>query len=159
MVTGELKGQIDRIWAGRAYQDLRWSRFENLDPKAMFEIVGQHVFPFLRTLGGEGSTDGTHKRDARFTSPNPGLLRRVVDGLDDVPMTGRDAEGDVDEYMLGKIASAGQSGQFRTPRHIIGLMVEMMAPGPADTICDPACGTCGLLAAAGEHVRRERPRS
>lgn len=142
---------------GRPYEQLRWSRFKNLDPREMHEIVGEHVFPFLRTLGGEGSTYGTHMRDARFTIPNAGLLRKVVDGLDDIPMTGRDTKGDVYEYMLGKIATAGRNGQFRTPRHIIELMVEMMAPQPGDTICDPACGTCGFLVAAGEHVRREHP--
>ena len=73
--------------------------------------------------------------------------------IDDVPMDDRDTKGDLYEYMLGKIASAGQNGQFRTPRHIIKLMVDMMAPTPEDTICDPACGTAGFLVAAAEYLR------
>jgi type I restriction enzyme M protein len=81
----------------------------------------------------------------------------VVDLLGDVPMEDRDTKGDIYEYMLGKIATAGQNGQFRTPRHIIRLMVEMMAPQPNDIICDPACGTAGFLVAAGEHLRERHP--
>ena len=96
-------------------------------------------------------------KDARFTIPTPGLLAKVVDLLDEVPMADRDTKGDLYEYMLGKIAAAGQNGQFRTPRHIIQLMVEMTAPTPTDTICDPACGTAGFLVAAGEYLRRDYP--
>jgi type I restriction enzyme M protein len=137
----------------RPYEDLRWSRLKHLEPKAMYTVVGEHVFPFLRTLGGDGSTYAQHMRDARFTIPTAALLARVVDMLDQVPMEDRDTKGDLYEYMLGKIATAGQNGQFRTPRHIIRLMVELTAPGPTDVICDPACGTAGFLVAAGEHVR------
>jgi type I restriction enzyme M protein len=132
---------------GRAFDDLRWSRFKNVAPAEMFMIVGEHAFPFLRTLGGEGSTYATHMKDARFTIPNAGLLQKVVDLLDGVRMDDRDTKGDVYEYMLGKIASAGQNGQFRTPRHIIKLMVEMTEPRADDLICDPASGTCGFLVA------------
>ena len=81
----------------------------------------------------------------------------MVDLLDGVPVEDRDTKGDIYEYMLGKIASAGQNGQFRTPRHIIRLMVEMTAPGPKDIICDPACGTAGFLVAAGEYLRQHHP--
>lgn len=142
---------------GRAYDDLRWSRFKNIAPAEMYSIVGEHAFPFLRTLGGEGSTYATHMRDARFTIPNAGLLQKVVDLLDGVQMDDRDTKGDVYEYMLGKIATAGQNGQFRTPRHIIKLMVEMTEPRADDLICDPASGTCGFLVAAGEYLRDHRP--
>ncbi|MDX6707091.1 MAG: type restriction enzyme protein [Solirubrobacteraceae bacterium] len=142
---------------GRAYSDLRWSRFKDRDPAELFAIVGERVFPFLREIGGDGSTYSHHMRDARFTIPTPALLTKVVDLLDDLPMEGRDTKGDVYEYMLSKIASAGQNGQFRTPRHIIALMVEMQAPQPADEICDPACGTAGFLVASGEYVRRTHP--
>jgi len=114
--------------------------------------VDQHVFPFLRTLGGNGSTYAHHMKDARFTIPSPARLAKVVDLLDQVPMADRDTKGDLYEYMLGKIASAGQNGQFRTPRHIIKLMVEMTAPTPKDVICDPACGTAGFLITASEHL-------
>ncbi|HUR18702.1 MAG TPA: class I SAM-dependent DNA methyltransferase [Acidimicrobiales bacterium] len=142
---------------GRPYADLRWSWFKHLAPAEMNEVVGDHVFPFLRTLGGEGSTYATHMKDARYTIPSAALLRKAVDGLDEIPMVDRDTKGDVYEYMLGKIASAGQNGQFRTPRHIIQLMVEMVAPTPTDVICDPACGTCGFLVAAGEYIRHHHP--
>lgn len=148
------KGKDER---GRPYDDLRWSRFKNFAPSEMFTVVGEHVFPFLRTLGGDDSTYSHHMKDARFTIPTPALLAKVVDLIDAVPMEDRDTKGDLYEYMLSKIASAGQNGQFRTPRHIIRLMVEMTAPNPKDIICDPACGTAGFLVAAGEHLRENHP--
>jgi len=141
----------------RPYDDLRWSRFKHFAPAEMFVVVGEHVFPFLRTLGGNGSTYAHHMKDARFTIPTPALLAKVVDLLDELPMEDRDTKGDLYEYMLSKIATAGQNGQFRTPRHIIRLMVEMTAPGPKDVICDPACGTAGFLVAAGEFLRDRHP--
>ncbi len=139
---------------GRPYDDLRWSRFRNFAAPEMFLVIGEHVFPFLRTLGGDGSTYAHHMRDARFTIPTPALLAKVVDMLNDVPMDDADTKGDIYEYMLGKIATAGQNGQFRTPRHIIQLMVEMTAPTATDVIVDPASGTCGFLVAAGDYVQR-----
>ncbi len=141
----------------RPYVELRWSRFKDLEPGEMFAIVSERVFQFLRELGGEGSTYSHHMRDARFTIPTPGLLTKVVDLLDDLPLKGRDTKGDIYEYMLSKIASAGQNGQFRTPRHIIQLMVAITAPTPKDEICDPACGTAGFLISASEYVRDNHP--
>jgi len=141
----------------RPYADFRWSRFKNFAPADMYTVMSEHVFPFLRTLGGDGSTYSGHMKDARFTIPTPALLQKVVDGLDHVAMEDRDTKGDVYEFMLSKIASAGQNGQFRTPRHIIQLMVEMTAPQPTDVICDPAAGTCGFLVAAGEFIRDHHP--
>lgn len=138
---------------GRPYEDLRWSRLKNLPPGEMFTVVGEHVFPFLRTLGGDGSTYAKHMEGARFTIPTAALLAKVVDLIDEIPVEGRDTQGDLYEYMLGKIASAGQNGQFRTPRHIIRLMVELTAPQSTDVICDPACGTSGFLVAAAEYLR------
>jgi type I restriction enzyme M protein len=143
--------------AGSPYTDLRWSRFKDREPGEMFATVAERVFPFLRQIGGDDSTYSHHMRDARFTIPTPALLSKVVDMLDDLPMEGRDTKGDVYEYMLSKIASAGQNGQFRTPRHIIALMVAMTAPTPKDDICDPACGTAGFLIAAGDYLRHEYP--
>src|SRR3954471_23566122 len=143
---------------GHPYEDLRWSRFKNLAPAEMFAVVNDHVFPFLRTLGGDDSTYAHHMKDARFTIPTPALLAKVVDMLDHVRMDDRDTKGDLYEYMLGKIATAGQNGQFRTPRHIIRLMVEMMEPTATDVICDPACGTAGFLVSAAEYLRRYYPR-
>lgn len=141
---------------GRPYGDLRWSRFKNMAPADMFEVVGEYVFPFLEERAGE-STHAKHMSGARLSIPTPALLQKAVDGLDAIPMVDRDTKGDVYEYMLSKIATAGQNGQFRTPRHIIRLMVEMTAPQPDDTICDPASGTCGFLVAAGEYVRDNHP--
>ncbi|MBN8728107.1 MAG: SAM-dependent DNA methyltransferase [Xanthomonadales bacterium] len=138
-------------------QKLRWSKFKSLgDPATMYALVADDVFPFIKTLGGDkgDSTYAAHMKDARFTIPTPALLAKVVDMLDAIPMDDRDTKGDLYEYMLGKIASAGQNGQFRTPRHIIKLMVEMMAPKPSDTICDPACGTAGFLVAAAEYLQQ-----
>jgi type I restriction enzyme M protein len=138
---------------GVAYEEMRWSRLKNKDPAAMFTIVGEHVFPFLRAMAEDGTAHAIHMKGARFTIPTPTLLAKVVDLLAGIPMEDRDTKGDLYEYMLSKIATAGQNGQFRTPRHIIALMVEMTAPGPRDVICDPACGTCGFLVAAGEYLR------
>lgn len=142
-------------------QQLRWSRFKNLDPEQMYTTVATQVFPFLHAygqqVGGDDSTYSDHMKDARFTIPTPGLLAKVVDLLDEIPMENRDTNGDLYEYMLSKIASAGQNGQFRTPRHIIELMVDMTAPQPGDEICDPACGTAGFLVMASEYVREHHP--
>jgi len=142
---------------GRPYDDLRWSRFKHFSPAEMHTVVGEHVFPFLRSLGGDGSTYAQHMKDARYTIPTAGLLSKIVDMLDHVPMEDRDTKGDLYEYMLSKIAAAGQNGQFRTPRHIIKLMVALTNPTPKDIICDPASGTCGFLVAAGEYLREQYP--
>ena len=133
---------------------LRWSRFKDTAPEPMFEILRDEVFPFMKSLGDgtAGSSYTTHMKDAIFMMPSPKVLATVVDQLDGIDMTDSDTKGDLYEYMLGKIATAGQNGQFRTPRHIIQLMVEMTAPIPKDVICDPACGTAGFLIAASEHL-------
>ncbi|MFN9618852.1 MAG: N-6 DNA methylase [Synechococcaceae cyanobacterium] len=143
---------------GRPWSELRWSRFKELGETAsMFKVVGERVFPFLRELGGEESAYATHMRDARFTIPTPALLTKVVELLDAVPMEDRDTKGDIYEYMLGKLATAGTNGQFRTPRHIIELMVAMTEPTPRDVMVDPACGTCGFPVAVGEYLREHHP--
>ncbi|MGO6984556.1 type I restriction-modification system subunit M [Rhizobium leguminosarum] len=143
----------DRDGKDVSYQELRWSRLKNEDPARMFLLMSEFVFPFLREMAEAGTAHSEHMRGARFTIPTPGLLAKVVDMLAEIPLEDRDTKGDLYEYMLGKIASAGQNGQFRTPRHIIKLMVELMKPTPQDVICDPASGTCGFLVAAGEHLR------
>jgi type I restriction enzyme M protein len=140
---------------------LRWSRFKETAPETMFATVRDLVFPFIKRLGrngngGDGDPDDStytqHMKDAIFMMPAPRVLAGVVDQLDSIDMADTDTKGDLYEYMLGKIASAGQNGQFRTPRHIIKLMVEMTAPIPRDMICDPACGTAGFLIAASEYL-------
>jgi len=142
---------------GCPYEDMRWSKFKGYDPKRMMEIVDDHVFPFLRGMGEDGSTLARHMRGARLGFSSASLLDKAVQSLDAIPMDKRDAKGDVYEYMLSKIASAGQNGQFRTPRHIIDLMVRMTAPTPKDMICDPAAGTAGFLVAASEYLRETHP--
>jgi len=135
----------------------RWSRFQNMQADAMYRLVSDELFPWLRTMGEEGTAYADHMRDARFTIPSAAMLAKVVDLIANIPMDDRDTKGDLYEYMLGKIATAGQNGQFRTPRHIIQLMVEMVQPKPMDIICDPACGTAGFLVAAGEYLRDHHP--
>jgi type I restriction enzyme M protein len=147
---------------GRSYQDFRWSKFKNFSRDEMYTVFAEHIFPFLRTglvqlANGEESSYAQHMKDARFTIPNAGLLEKVVDIIDEIPMDERDTKGDLYEYMLGKIASAGTNGQFRTPRHIIDLMVKMSAPQPLEAICDPAAGTGGFLVQAGEYLRQQNP--
>lgn len=144
---------------GPGKDHLLWSRFKDTAPEQMFETLRDQVFPFIKTLGRNGgdeaegdSTYSHHMKDAIFMMPTPRVLASVVDQLDSIDMTDADTKGDLYEYMLGKIAGAGQNGQFRTPRHIIKLMVEMTAPTPKDVICDPACGTAGFLVAASEYL-------
>ena len=142
---------VDR--KGLSFDSMRWSRLKNESPEQMFTIVSEHVFPFLRELGTDNSTYSRHMEGAQFIIPTPALLANIIDLLDHIPMQERDTKGDLYEYMLGKIATAGRNGQFRTPRHIIQLMVEIMSPTARDIICDPAAGTCGFLVAAGEYLR------
>ncbi len=152
--TGEA---IEAPIFGPDQEGLRWSRFKETAPEQMFETVRDEVFPFIKSLGrqGDGEADSTyshHMKDALFMMPTPRVLANVVDQLDGIDMEDSDTKGDLYEYMLGKIATAGQNGQFRTPRHIIRLMVDMTAPKPKDVICDPACGTAGFLIAASRYL-------
>lgn len=153
--ANRLKREIEDPIFNSKQQKLRWSVFKQMgDAATMYDQVANKVFPFIKTLGDENSTYAGHMKDARFTIPTPALLAKVVDLMDAIPMEDRDTKGDLYEYMLSKIATAGHNGQFRTPRHIIQLMVEMMAPKPSDTICDPACGTAGFLVAAAEYLQK-----
>ena len=142
---------------GRSYEDLRWSRFKNFSPDKMYQILSERVFPYLRASGEDGSSFGHFMKDARFTIPTAALLSKVIDKLSDLPLDDRDIKGDIYEYMLGKLSSAGTNGQFRTPRHIIQLMVSMIAPTPNDIISDPASGTCGFLVSAAEYMQDKYP--
>ncbi|ABQ26285.1 type I restriction-modification system subunit M [Geotalea uraniireducens] len=139
---------------GPKQDHLRWSRFREFEAGEMFRVVSQEVFPFIKNLhGNEESAYARHMKDAIFMIPTPSLLERVVEQISQVPMEDRDTKGDLYEYMLSKLTTAGRNGQFRTPRHIIKMMVELMQPRPDDIICDPACGTAGFLVAAGEYLR------
>ena len=140
--------------------ELRWSVFKDKDPQTMYELVRDKVFTFIKSINGEESAFAQHMKDAIFMIPKPGLLAQVVDMIDQIPMQDRDTKGDLYEYLLSKLAQAGVNGQFRTPRHIIKMMVEMVKPvlnaedpHKSDIICDPASGTCGFLMSAEEYVR------
>jgi type I restriction enzyme M protein len=154
-----LNQPIENSIFGADQQQLRWSHFKNVDTKEMYRVIDEEVFPFIKTMNGEGTSFAEHMKDARFTLPpeKAGLLAKVVDMIDNIPMDDRDTKGDLYEYMLGKLSEAGQNGQFRTPRHIIEMMVAMTKPTPRDTICDPACGTAGFLVAASEYLRDNHP--
>ncbi len=135
-------------------EHLRWKNIKQLDPQAMFDHIRDEVFPFIKELGGKnGSTYRKHMEGAIFMFPKPSTLARVVELMDQLDMNDRDTKGDMYEYMLSRLSVAGQNGQFRTPRHIIKMMVELTQPKPKENIADPACGTAGFLVAAGEYVR------
>lgn len=137
---------------------LRWSRFKHLDSQAMFDVVSQQVFPFIKNLHGANDSAFAHyMQDATFMVPKASLLQKVVDMIDDIPMDDRDTKGDLYEYLLSQLTTAGKNGQFRTPRHIINMMVALMRPTPTDTICDPSCGTAGFLVGAEEYLTAEHP--
>jgi len=152
--TGEA---VENSIFGPDQQQLRWSRFKELDADTMFRVVSQEVFPFMKEAGGVDSVFAERMKDAIFMINTPNLLERVVTMLSAIDMSDRDTKGDLYEYLLSKIASAGTNGQFRTPRHIIRMMVEMMQPTPQDTICDPSAGSCGFLVGAGEYLREHFP--
>lgn len=135
-------------------QHLRWSQFKNFPAEKMYEVVSQEVFPFIKNLKNGKSTSYTKfMADAIFIIPTPQLLEKVVTSLSALPMEDRDTKGDLYEYLLSKLSQSGTNGQFRTPRHIIKMMVELMKPTPQDKIVDPAAGTAGFLVAASEYLR------
>lgn len=141
-------------------QQLRWSVFKDMDAETMFDLFrkADGVFDFMKNKG--ASTDSSfnkYMKGATFMIPTPRLLQLVVDLLSAVDMNDRDTKGDVYEYLLSKIASAGTNGQFRTPRHIIRMMVEMTNPTPEDIICDPSAGTSGFLVKAAEYILERNP--
>jgi type I restriction enzyme M protein len=135
--------------------ELRWSYFKNTDPDAMYRLFTKEngVFEFMKNMGTKDSAFSSYMKGATFMIPTPRLLSQVVDMLSEINMDDRDTKGDVYEYLLSKIASAGQNGQFRTPRHIIKMMVEMVKPGPEDIVCDPSAGSAGFLVYTGEYIR------
>ena len=138
---------------------LKWSVFRDMPAAKMYSVVQEWVFPFIKNLHGDkDSAYSKYMDDAIFKLPTPLLLSKVVDALDEIyemmdQVQSVDIRGDVYEYLLSKIATAGRNGQFRTPRHIIKMMVELMKPKADDMICDPACGTSGFLVAAGEYLK------
>jgi type I restriction enzyme M protein len=138
-------------------QSMRWSRFKTMDSRKMYDIVSNKVFPFIKNLNGDSeSAFSRYMQDAMFLIPTPQLLQKIVTGLDELyehDLKDRDMQGDVYEYMLSKLSTAGQNGQFRTPKHIRDMMVQLVDPKPDEKICDPACGTAGFLVSAAEYIR------
>ncbi len=151
-----LKKPVEEAIYKASETNLRWSHFKNTDPEIMFELFRKKdgIFDFLKNVGSKDSTFSKFMKGATFMIPTPRLLAQVVEMLSNLDMRDRDTKGDVYEYLLGKIAQAGRNGQFRTPRHIISLMVELVKPTIEDIICDPASGTSGFLVASSEYVRR-----
>ena len=135
-------------------EDLRWSRFKDREPEDLFAhfIKPDGVFNFMKDLG-QDNAFSRFMKGATFMIPTPRVLAQVVDLLNLVEMDERDTKGDIYEYLLSKIATAGTNGQFRTPRHIIKMMVDIMEPLPQDVICDPSAGSCGFLVASAEYVQ------
>jgi len=150
-----LKQAIEEPIYSAHEEHLRWSRFKNMDPEVMHKLFTQQdgVFDFLKNVGSKSAAFSKFMKGATFMIPTPRLLAQVVEMLSNIDMADRDTKGDVYEYLLSKIASAGQNGQFRTPRHIIRMMVDMVQPTLEDTICDPSSGTCGFLTVSGEYIR------
>ena len=140
---------------------LKWSVFRDFPAGKMYSTIQEWVFPFIKNLHADkDSAYSKYMDDAIFKIPTPLVLDKVVTSLDGIydmmkHSDGADVRGDVYEYLLNKIAQSGLNGQFRTPRHIIKMMVEMLSPKPDDTICDPACGTSGFLVAAGEYLKKK----
>ena len=136
------------------YRDLRWSVFRQFPPEQMFDVVRFNVFTFIKTISDDAtSAYSRFMKDAVFLIQLPRTLVKVVEGIQELDMNDRDTMGDVYEYILGKMAASGTNGQFRTPRHIIRMMVEMMQPRLDDRICDPAMGTAGFLVESAKYVR------
>lgn len=137
-------------------QHLRWSKFKNEEAGEMYRIVSEEVFPFIKNIHGDKqSAYSKYMGDAMFKIPTPLMLSKIVDAIDNLDMSDKDAKGDLYEYLLSKVATAGTNGQFRTPRHIIKMMAELMKPTPEDIIVDPAMGTAGFLVGAEEYLREK----
>ena len=161
-------------------QAMRWSKFKDRDSREIFDLISQRVFPAVKKMkygrlpdfddrgelieipdrADEEQVQTAFSRymdSAVFVIPNPQVLQKIITGLDDLyehDIADLDMQGDLYEYMLGKLSTAGQNGQFRTPKHIREMMVELVAPTPDDLICDPACGTAGFLVSAAEYIRK-----
>ena len=149
----------DRTIAGN---QLKWSIFHDFPATKMYSVVQEWVFPFIKNLHGDkDSAYARYMGDAIFKIPTPLMLDKIVTSMDTMydqmaQVKSSDIRGDVYEYLLSKLSTAGVNGQFRTPRHIIRMMVDLMEPAPDEVICDPACGTSGFLVAASEYLKENR---
>ena len=149
----------DRTIAGN---QLKWSVFHDFPAQKMYSVVQEWVFPFIKNLHGDKeSAYAKYMGDAIFKVPTPLMLDKIVTAMDEIydqmaQLKSADTRGDIYEYLLSKLSTAGVNGQFRTPRHIIKMMVELMDPKADEIICDPACGTSGFLVAASEYLKEHR---
>ena len=165
LIGGQLKDPI----YGPGEEDLRWHNFVNLAPERKLELFTRGVqtgddppeflnaFDKMKTVGKAGGVFTEHMAGATFMINKPKLLDQLILNIAKIEMADRDTKGDLYEYMLSKIASAGRNGQFRTPRHIIRLMVDLTQPTRNDTVCDPSCGTAGFLVSVGEYFHEQHP--
>lgn len=141
---------------GPDQQKLRWSTFRHIEkPEAMLKVVRDEVFPHLREMKGAGSRFGEYMADAQFMIQKPSLLVSAVSMIEALPLGEGDTKGDLYEYLLSKLTTAGINGQFRTPRHIIRFIAELIDPKPTDVIGDPACGTAGFLVGVMEYLQKK----
>ena len=137
------------------YSSLRWNTFKNMEAEQMYRIVSKDAFIFIKNLNeGRESAYSKFMANASFLIQSPRTLVKIVEGIDQLDMNNRDTMGDVYEYVLGKMAASGNNGQFRTPRHIIRMMVELMQPTLDDTICDPAMGSAGFIVEAAKYIQQ-----
>lgn len=136
-------------------QNLRWSKFKNFEAETMYEIIANEIFPFIKNLHtNKDSAYAKYMGDAIFKIPTPLMLSKIIDGIDNIDMDeNKDTKGDLYEYLLSKVATAGTNGQFRTPRHIIDMIVKLMKPTPQDVIVDPAAGSAGFLVSSQAYLR------
>lgn len=152
-------GSLENVIFTPAQKQLRWSSFKNEEPENMYELFTKPkvddmtVFDHMKQVGNSAGVFAEFMSKATFIIATPRLLDQVVQLIDKINMDDRDTKGDLYEYMLSKIASAGTNGQFRTPRHIIRMMVDMAQPKKDDVICDPSAGSAGFLVTAGEYFR------
>lgn len=142
-------------------QRMRWSKFKDRDAVESFDIIKNEVFPFIKEMTGDDETAfSKYMKDASLGFTNPGILSKTINSLDELykdDIKSLDMQGDLYEYMLSKLSVAGQNGQFRTPKQIRDMMVQLRKPSPDDMICDPACGTAGFLISAAEYIREHYP--
>lgn len=136
------------------YKSLRWSTFKNMEAEAMYKLISKDVFVFIKNLNdGKESAYSKFMQNATFLIQSPRSLVKIIEGIDSLDMNNRDTMGDVYEYVLGKMAASGNNGQFRTPRHIIRMMVELMQPTLKDTICDAAMGSAGFIVESAKYIQ------
>lgn len=127
-----------------SHQSIRWEQFRHLPAEQMYKKVKDEVFPHFKDLAGEGTLFAEFMKDAQLMIQKPSLLVKAVNMISELPLDSADVKGDLYEYLLSKLTTAGINGQFRTPRHIIRAIVEMLDPDATSRIADPACGTAGF---------------